>query len=66
MIRVVMTKEEVLAAIHECAAQIGHAPSFPELTKLTSVRRRAIFTHFGTTLKRCARAGWSAPVRDMK
>ena len=48
MIRVVMTKEEVLATINECAAQIGHVPSFPELTKLTKVRRRAIFTHFGT------------------
>jgi Homing endonuclease associated repeat len=51
MTRVVMTKEEVLATIHECAAQIGHVPSFPELTKLTKVRRRAIFTHFGTYTK---------------
>jgi hypothetical protein len=48
MTRVVMTKEEVLATIHKCAAQIGHVPSFPELMKLTKVRRRAIFTHFGT------------------
>lgn len=48
MIRIVMSKEEVLATIHECATQIGHAPSFPELAKLTKVRRRAIFTHFGT------------------
>ena len=55
MIRVVMTKEEVLAAIHECATQIGHAPSFPELTKLTKVRRRAIFTHFGTYTQSAAR-----------
>ena len=37
----------VEAAIHECAAQIGHVPSFPELTTLTKVRRRAVFTHFG-------------------
>jgi len=43
-----MTKEEIIAAIHECAAQIGHVPSLPELTRLTKVRRRPIFTNFGT------------------
>jgi hypothetical protein len=46
--RISMTKEEVLATINECAGRIGHVPSLPELTKLTKVRRRAVFTHFGS------------------
>jgi Homing endonuclease associated repeat len=43
-----MTREEVIGAIQKCAAQIGHVPSFPELRKMTKVRRRAIWTNFGT------------------
>jgi hypothetical protein len=72
MIRISMTKEEVLAAIHECAAQIGHVPSFPELTTLTKVRRRAIYTHFGTyseALRACGLerkgAGYEVRPREM-
>jgi hypothetical protein len=43
-----MTREEVIAAIQECAAQIGHVPSFPELRRSTRIRRRAINASFGT------------------
>ena len=50
-----MTKEEVIAAMKECAVAIGHAPSFPELRKM-NVSQRAIRANFGTykeALKAC-------------
>jgi hypothetical protein len=50
-----MTKDEVIAAMKECAATIGHAPSFPELRKM-NVSQRAIRANFGTykeALKAC-------------
>ena len=43
-----MTKEEVIAAMKESAASLGHAPSFPELRKLTQVILWDIRKNFGT------------------
>ena len=41
-----MSKEEIIAAIQQCAAQLGHAPSFPELERTTRLRKRVIHRHF--------------------
>jgi len=43
-----VTKEEVIAAMKECAATLGHAPSFPELRKLAQVILWDIRKNFGT------------------
>ena len=43
-----MTKEEVMTAIQECTANLGHVPSYNELERLTKVRKRAISTNFGS------------------
>ena len=43
-----MTKEEVMKAIKECAENLGHVPSFPELQVKMSVSKRALRMHFGT------------------
>jgi hypothetical protein len=43
-----VTKEEVIAAMKECAVSLGHAPSFPELRKLTQVILWDIRKNFGT------------------
>jgi hypothetical protein len=51
-----MTREGVIAAIHECAAKLGHVPSFPELQFATKVTTRTMKTHFGNyskTLEAC-------------
>jgi hypothetical protein len=50
-----MTKEEVMAAIQECTAKLGHVPSFPELQQM-KVSKRAVRANFGTytgALKAC-------------
>ncbi len=44
----IVTKEEVIAAMKECAVSLGHAPSFPELRKLTQVILWDIRKNFGT------------------
>ena len=43
-----MNKEEVIAAIKECTARIGHVPSFPELQVTMKVSKRALRMAFGT------------------
>jgi hypothetical protein len=43
-----VTKEEVIAAMTESADTLGHAPSFPELRKLTQVILWDIRKNFGT------------------
>ena len=42
-----MTRELVITAIRECAAQIGHAPSFSELQKTVQINMRTVRKHFG-------------------
>lgn len=51
-----MSKEEIIAAIKECAEKLGHVPSFSELQVTMKVSKRAIRMHFGTymnALKAC-------------
>ena len=43
-----MIREEVIAAMKEAAETLGHAPSFPELRKLTQVILWDIRKNFGT------------------
>jgi hypothetical protein len=43
-----MTRDEVIAAMKECADTLGHAPSFPELRKLAQVILWDIRKNFGT------------------
>ena len=49
-----MTKEEMIAAVKECAEKMGRAPSFPELQISTKITTRTmpkqlwqLFTHAG-------------------
>ena len=51
-----MTREEIIAAIKECAEKLGHVPSFPELLENVKITKRMIRSAFGTytdTLKAC-------------
>ena len=43
-----MSKEEVIKVIQECAAQLGHPPSYVELIKLDKLRINAIKKNFGS------------------
>ena len=43
-----MTKEEVIAAVTECAAKLGHAPSMAEFRKATTIGKGHVRKHFGT------------------
>lgn len=42
-----MSKQEIMAAIVECAEKLGHAPSHAELLKMTKVSQRQIVKQFG-------------------
>jgi HNH endonuclease len=49
-----VTKEEVIAAIQQCAAALGHVPTYPELKKLSGVKRwdiRKNFASYGQALE---------------
>jgi hypothetical protein len=49
-----MTKEELIAAIQQCAATLGHVPTYPELEKLSGVSRwniRKSFASYGQALE---------------
>ncbi len=43
-----MSRQEIMAAIVECAEKLGHAPSHTELLKNTKVSQRQIVKQFGT------------------
>jgi hypothetical protein len=43
-----MTKEEVIAAVQECATKLGHAPSVAEFRKMTQISKSRIRKSFGT------------------
>jgi hypothetical protein len=43
-----MTKEEVIAAVQECATKLGHAPSMAEFRKVTAIGKGLIRKYFGT------------------
>jgi hypothetical protein len=42
-----MTKEEILQAIKDCAAELGRPPSITELVKMTAVHRASLYRKFG-------------------
>ena len=51
-----MTKEEMIAAVKECAKKMGRAPSFPELqvaTKITTRTMRSNFGNYSRMLETC-------------
>jgi len=51
-----MTKEEMIAAVRECAEKMGRAPSFPELqvtTKITTRTMRSNFGNYSRMLETC-------------
>jgi hypothetical protein len=43
-----MTKEEVIAAVQECATKLGYVPSVAEFRKATAIGKGHIRKHFGT------------------
>ena len=43
-----MTKEEIISALKECAATLGHAPSLPEIRTHSGLTLRAFKKHFAT------------------
>jgi hypothetical protein len=43
-----MTKEEVIAAVTECATKLGRAPSMAEFRKATTIGKGHVRKHFGT------------------
>ncbi len=55
-----MTKEEVIAAINECAAKLGHAPTSTELRRYVNVNKYDIRKTFGTHVKALDACGMEA------
>jgi hypothetical protein len=45
-----VTKEELIAAVKECAARVGHAPSLAEFRRHAKISRREILKNFGSYL----------------
>jgi len=46
-VKELMTKEEILQAIKQCATDLGRAPSITELVKMTQVHRASLYRKFG-------------------
>jgi hypothetical protein len=42
-----LTKEEVIAALKQCARKLGRVPTYTELRRMTKVTVAAIRKHFG-------------------
>ena len=64
--RKIVTKEEMIAAIHECAARLGHPPSSTELRKSANVHKYDVRKYFGTHAKALDACGMQAGAPDMK
>ena len=58
--RKLVTKEEMIAAIHECAARLGHPPSSTELRKSANVHKYDVRKYFGTHAKALDACGMQA------
>jgi hypothetical protein len=43
-----MTREEIIAAVKECAAKLGHAPSLAEFRRHTNISKGQVRKNFGT------------------
>jgi hypothetical protein len=61
------TRDEIIATIHDCAAKLGHVPTFQELTRTTALRPSNINRRFGSytnALRTCGlkREGCGIPV----
>src|SRR4051794_6446322 len=56
----IVTKEEIIAAINECAARLGHPPSSTELRKSANVNKYDIRKFFGTHVKALDACGMEA------
>jgi hypothetical protein len=52
-----MSKEEVIAAIQESAARLGHAPTFTEVQRATQMSKHEIRKHFLTYAKALSECG---------
>ena len=52
-----MNKEEVIAAIQESAARLGHAPTFTEVRRATQMSKHEIRKHFLTYAKALSECG---------
>jgi Homing endonuclease associated repeat len=52
-----VSKEEIIAAVKECAEKLGHVPSFPELQVTMKVSKRAVRAAFGTYTEALAACG---------
>ena len=62
----IVTKEEMIAAINECAARLGHAPSSTELRKSANVNKYDIRKYFGTHIKALDACGMEARGRRVR
>lgn len=58
----IVTKEEMIAAVQECAGKLGHSPNQQEFMSTMNVGRRAIRTRFGS-YTRAVRAAGLEPTR---
>jgi hypothetical protein len=56
----IVTKEEAIAAINECAARLGHAPTSTELRKSANLGKYDIRKYFGTYAKALDACGMEA------
>lgn len=55
-----MSKDEVIAAIQECAEKLGRRPNLQDLRSMRNVTMRIIVRHFGTYARAVAAAGMEA------
>ncbi len=58
--KVTMTKEEIIAAIANCAAKLGHAPSIRELKAAINMNMRELRWHFDSYTNALRAAGIEA------
>jgi hypothetical protein len=60
-------KEDIIAAIQECAQNLGRAPKYAELLNhFPQAKMGAIRKYLGTYTLRCRRAAWIAWERASK
>ena len=51
------SKQEVIAAIRECAEKLGHSPSYPALKKIKNITHADFRKNFGTYTRALREAG---------
>jgi hypothetical protein len=52
-----VTKDELIAAMKKCAAEVGHAPTIEEFRRTTGINKYQIRIRFGTYIKLLREAG---------